>query len=1263
MKHTTHFVSTRLVSLVLSLFLVFGTAASSLSAVTDLSITDQPASAAPALDGAAGTVASAADASYGVAEGSLLAKPADDDVLDIDLDDDTPAAALSAPLTLSRDKNTDLAATGADPYTGALNATSYYIGAANSNYKLVKVNNSWRVQRVSDESYMRNDYGSVYWNGTPTTFSVTNSSTGATINSGNYYVIYQSDIGISRTNSKVYLYSVNSSYIVTFNANGGTGTMADQTILGTANLTANAFTREGYSFTGWNTAADGTGTSYADKASVTLTESITLYAQWQQDAPPASTNTLYFTNVNGWNDLKAYLYNDTTGAKNTAFPGTTMTDLHKDDGYGHGIYSIEADPSVYEYVIFSNTDTSGGNTTAHAQTVSIKIEDALANGAGIYCVPSGSGYETDSQGHLQVNCYTYGDKSSTGDPDTITYTKQIEKLNPSNTDDYNYRLHLNVDGTSLKDESTETTPGETGKNIAFIIDVSDTMTATWSSTNPGKLELVRQLLMGSGAEAGAIDDLIAHNNVEIIAVWGGSDQSTEGTNTGKYTNYYKQLTASEKEGMSKSVNGWNSLHKDKTLSYTTAFLAIDEIYGSDAEVSVVFLAGNGPGSYVVYNPGQGFDRTKNQVGNGYNNSFVDTNTAIANNLVDCKRWIDNHPNATVYGLGVESQSGKLEHDGTTNSLETISTYVSPNGNNSNGGYFGATDITALSKQLQNIITKIIPSDKTSNITVTDTLSKYVDFATSKNLTATLYTDYDATNDTWGSTETYTETSPELSVIGDKVTFSRADEIEGPFKLEIVFDIKTADGVLQNPDTYGATGYPNEGDAGTDYLSASYNRNFSANKPGYYANSSATINYTLNGTAKSGTFKHPVVQAPAETPVQGKYIFKYIDRYDTWRTVEVPVTLNSREKAGYSGNNGQPGVPTFLWTADAQELFGGSGKAKNPLVSAALRVDGNDDNELSENPDSQKDVSVYKHTIEWDNLNTATYTDGSNVSFNSEDHTVTVTANTPVMTFTFNYKIMKDGYVLKEKAATGIPYGRAVTFHPQYSDTSKYAYINDTIPSEGFSYWSADEEGKIPITTNLTFGMLIRGDFRHEEDDETVVTVYAQYNKTPKNDWTPLIEEAKLTHTVEDTGGRQIDWLYLDYMTNYLSKDGSVVKDMIVAGNSNIRYGIVAVKHDGTKTPDQPKMIKIAQAMIKNDKQSAYLDSKKQAIAYRFEYGKPNDDVKPISNFNRVLYTLRTDTEKAENHTFSAIAYITVDGTNYFYSEVNSDIVVHDLIEN
>ena len=71
--------------------------------------------------------------------------------------------------------------------------------------------------------------------------------------------------------------------LISFNANGGSGTMANQTIAigASANLTANAFTRTGYSFAGWNTVAAGSGTAFAEGASYTMgAADVTLYAQW-----------------------------------------------------------------------------------------------------------------------------------------------------------------------------------------------------------------------------------------------------------------------------------------------------------------------------------------------------------------------------------------------------------------------------------------------------------------------------------------------------------------------------------------------------------------------------------------------------------------------------------------------------------------------------------------------------------------------------------------------------------------------------------------------------------------------------------------------------------------------------------------------------------------------------------------------------------------------------------------------------------------------
>jgi uncharacterized repeat protein (TIGR02543 family) len=77
-------------------------------------------------------------------------------------------------------------------------------------------------------------------------------------------------------------------YTITFNANGGDGTMQTQQIPEntSANLRANTFTRIGYTFTGW--AASSTGSKeYDDQAIYTAsagTNSITLYAVWASES-------------------------------------------------------------------------------------------------------------------------------------------------------------------------------------------------------------------------------------------------------------------------------------------------------------------------------------------------------------------------------------------------------------------------------------------------------------------------------------------------------------------------------------------------------------------------------------------------------------------------------------------------------------------------------------------------------------------------------------------------------------------------------------------------------------------------------------------------------------------------------------------------------------------------------------------------------------------------------------------------------------------
>ena len=72
-------------------------------------------------------------------------------------------------------------------------------------------------------------------------------------------------------------------YSITYNANGGTGSVTGQTFTYGSTVTSrnNGYTRPGYTFLGWSTSQTATSAAYLAGSSYTLYGSMTLYAVWR----------------------------------------------------------------------------------------------------------------------------------------------------------------------------------------------------------------------------------------------------------------------------------------------------------------------------------------------------------------------------------------------------------------------------------------------------------------------------------------------------------------------------------------------------------------------------------------------------------------------------------------------------------------------------------------------------------------------------------------------------------------------------------------------------------------------------------------------------------------------------------------------------------------------------------------------------------------------------------------------------------------------
>lgn len=196
-------------------------------------------------------------------------------------------------------------------------------------------------------------------------------------------------------------------YTVVFDGNGSDGGfMQPQTFTYDMeqDLTANTFTKTGHIFTGWKTAADGSGTGYADRQPVkNLTGeangTVTLYAQWQADA---------FTDYDIWVDgirVTSTNANNVLGDGKVSYHATTNTltlngvsleygssDPAGGSSYNTGAIYVEGDLIIELAAGTTNTIINQLSGSFWNCGIYVSGGDLTITGAGTLFVKGGFGY-------------------------------------------------------------------------------------------------------------------------------------------------------------------------------------------------------------------------------------------------------------------------------------------------------------------------------------------------------------------------------------------------------------------------------------------------------------------------------------------------------------------------------------------------------------------------------------------------------------------------------------------------------------------------------------------------------------------------------------------------------------------------------------------------------------------------------------------------------------------------------------------------------
>ncbi|MPS72121.1 MAG: T9SS type A sorting domain-containing protein [Chryseobacterium sp.] len=245
---------------------------------------------------------------------------------------------------------------------------------------------------------------------------------------------------------------------VTFNPNGGSGTMGSQTASVPTNLTSNTFTRTGYSFTGWNTTTSGSGTAYANGAQYSFSADMTLYAQWSVN----SYNVTYNANASTSGTVPAAQ----SGNYNSSINLSSNTGALAKTGYVFNGWNTNASGTGTHYNENANFTIPAGNTALYAEWKLIASYSGVSAGAGTEPATLSSLINTQTDSLLNFDFTVTDDNNTTDGNDSLpTLISQI--VIPQNTGNDIANWTQAIDGAVLTDGVNMIVGTVNATNITF----------------------------------------------------------------------------------------------------------------------------------------------------------------------------------------------------------------------------------------------------------------------------------------------------------------------------------------------------------------------------------------------------------------------------------------------------------------------------------------------------------------------------------------------------------------------------------------------------------------------------------------------------------------------------------------------------------------------------------------------------------------------------------------------------------------------------